>query len=460
MVLHIMWSILANLGFDPPALEGAEGRGVAAALGLCNSHRLVLYENLRVDLAPGRIVLVTGPSGAGKSVLLDQARRQAPRARGLDIDRLARCSLPTISAMGKYPLVDRKRMLSRCGLADARAMTSPARLLSGGQLYRLALARALLKARMSGRDELVIADEFCSVLDEMTAWALCRGVRKLVTNSKVALMLASPREDIIPALEPDCVIAKPLLEQPRVYQAAQLRRRPDWMRNWPIEPGVIGDYHQMSAFHYLDKPPAAHRCVWVIRPPAGRLLSAPSLAAVLVVSPPVLNMRARNIATNNRYVLGDRRRATRMLNNEIECISRVVVHPAFRGCGLAVRLVKHALATAKTPYVEALAAMGTISPFFERSGMKSWVIEQPEHIRRLIATARQNGITPLELAGYTKVQEVIDSATPAGLKLKDELERCAKRTFPAKVRARMPDLLANTCRKTAIQQVYYLGSKS
>ena len=71
-----------------------------------------------------------------------------------------------------------------------------------------------------------------------------------------------------------------------------------------------------------------------------------------------------------RYAGPDRRAALGRLNAEVEWISRVIVHPTYRGCGLAVRLVRHALATAPVPVVEALAAMGKIHPFFARAGMQ------------------------------------------------------------------------------------------
>ena len=98
----------------------------------------------------------------------------------------------------------------------------------------------------------------------------------------------------------------------------------------------------------------------------------PEVAAVLVVSPPVLCCRGRNVATGKRYVSPDRRASTGLLNAEIECISRVVVHPIYRSCGLAVRLVRHALRTTQMPLIEALATMGAIHPFFERGGMSAF----------------------------------------------------------------------------------------
>ena len=90
---------------------------------------------------------------------------------------------------------------------------------------------------------------------------------------------------------------------------------------------------------------------------------------MLVVSPPVITVRGRNVATFRRYVGPTRREALEKLNAEVECISRVIVHPTYRGAGLAKRLVLHAVATSPMPVVEALAAMGKMCPFFAAAGL-------------------------------------------------------------------------------------------
>jgi GNAT superfamily N-acetyltransferase len=109
--------------------------------------------------------------------------------------------------------------------------------------------------------------------------------------------------------------------------------------------------------------------VWAVRT-SRRLPGAPGVAGVLVVSPPAIRCRGRNLALPGRYVGRDCRASLALLNAEVECISRVVVHPVYRGCGLAVALVRHALATAETPLVEALAVMGGVHPLFARAGMQ------------------------------------------------------------------------------------------
>jgi GNAT superfamily N-acetyltransferase len=71
-----------------------------------------------------------------------------------------------------------------------------------------------------------------------------------------------------------------------------------------------------------------------------------------------------------RYVFtpGDLHKA-RLINDEIARISRVVIHPKFRGIGLGAFLVKETLHKVDAKVVEVLAVMARYNPFFEKAGM-------------------------------------------------------------------------------------------
>ena len=164
----------------------------------------------------------------------------------------------------------------------------------------------------------------------------------------------------------------------------------DALRHLPIRAGTPDDYSALKHHHYRSGRPGAITQVWAIDAPGQPLAprwaricgdpgpgtpsppapAVPEVAAVLTVSLPHLACRLRSYATRNRYGthLHPTQRAW-LLNREVRCISRVVVDPRFRGLGLAVRLIRHALNHAHVPFVEALAAMGRVNPFFERAGM-------------------------------------------------------------------------------------------
>jgi len=58
----------------------------------------------------------------------------------------------------------------------------------------------------------------------------------------------------------------------------------------------------------------------------------------------------------------------RALNRQLWLLSRVVLHPTYRGAGIAAAFVRRACETCPVPWIETLTAMGRINPFFDRAG--------------------------------------------------------------------------------------------
>ncbi|MHC4562992.1 MAG: ATP-binding cassette domain-containing protein [Planctomycetota bacterium] len=365
----------------------AEARRLADIFGLQDGLEEALYDGFELTLRAGEISAVVGPSGGGKSVLLRHAMDQAEDGVWMDVASLADSSSPAISTMpnnaanGGDPidlLARRMALLAQCGLAEPAALITPAGKLSAGQLWRLALARALWQARQlaqNGRRDrpvVIVADEFAAALDWPTGTVLCRHIRNLVRRFRAAMIVATHRWDLLDALQPDRLIVKPL-GGPARYDAPRQWLPPGYScngRRWRIRRGSIEDYKALGRFHYLTGPPAAHkRVVAIPAPRMHRPHGGPAIAAVAVVSPPVLQCRGRNMAVPRRYCSPPRRQAVARLNAEVETISRVIVHPIYRGIGLARRLVRHILTTSPMAMVEALAVMGRYHPFFAQSGM-------------------------------------------------------------------------------------------
>src|SRR5581483_11407922 len=55
-------------------------------------------------------------------------------------------------------------------------------------------------------------------------------------------------------------------------------------------------------------------------------------------------------------------------NRQVWLLARVVLHPTYRGAGIAAAFVRQACRTCPVPWVETLSAMGRVNPFFERAG--------------------------------------------------------------------------------------------
>lgn len=238
-----------------------------------------------------------------------------------------------------------------------------------------------------------------------------------------------------------------------------------------LREGKMADYQQLAQHHYRAARPATATRVWVFESDHPTLRTRltgqdnqPTIAAVLVESLPALSCRMRDFALHERYgsLKNCRERAT-LLNAELRCISRVVVHPQWRGLGLAVRLVKHALQTAVTPFTEALAAMGRINPFFTKAGMTPY--ERPPHAYddRLLAAMARLGLGTCDLSMLQRVHDRLDQCEPAQRQwFERELQRWFSRNGGRRhsKQATLTDQLTAARDRLLLKPVYYLHVNS
>jgi GNAT superfamily N-acetyltransferase len=247
-----------------------------------------------------------------------------------------------------------------------------------------------------------------------------------------------------------------------------------------LRAGTMGDYAALAEFHYLRNRPVTATRVLVLedaRPGIAERFGGGGpdhagdrdrnrararargtctgseggrVAAVLVESYPALGCALRTAALGERFRgWGDRRVEAQLVNAEVRCISRVVVHPQWRGSGIAVRLVKHALATMTTAYTEALAAMGRVNPFFRLAGMgeyRRWPLRRDQ---RLIDALGSCGIEPWELASAARMGRRVESEAL----LRDELRRWAGRGLS------LEEQLAMARERLLCEPVYYVKGR-
>ncbi len=183
--------------FRPPLLQTASAAAAAS---------------LQHAIPPGGIALVTGPSGAGKSSILRQLTRQLL----LRESRVVLVQPPSNFLHEPRPPLDLLRgsltadirLLCQCGLAEAPLWLRPARALSEGQRWRLALAIALATARNSrATTACIVADEFASTLDRVTARTLAMSIRREWKSLQgCRLVVASAHDDLEHWLAPDVTL--------------------------------------------------------------------------------------------------------------------------------------------------------------------------------------------------------------------------------------------------------------
>ncbi len=330
-------------------------------------------QSVRIHVAGGRVVLALGPSGSGKSTFLKGAA-DALEEKGW------RCVHPMRLRLREAPLVDLfagsledgLRCLGAAGLAEAAIFVKRPGELSDGERHRLRLALALDRATRSKSKCALILDEFGAVLDRETARSVAHTMRRsLAKMERVCALVATAHDDIKDVLSPDTVIQFSLAGGAQVDSGAQNRSKikpPARLRDdVALRPGSLREHRSLSAWHYRAGDPAT--CAYVL---IAEACARGEIVGSLVVSMPTLHGAWRKLAWPGRYNIADKRLAIGRLNEEVRCISRVVVDPRWRGRGLAQRLVATYLAHPLTVHTEAVAAMGRVNGFFERAGMTAY----------------------------------------------------------------------------------------
>jgi GNAT superfamily N-acetyltransferase len=78
-----------------------------------------------------------------------------------------------------------------------------------------------------------------------------------------------------------------------------------------------------------------------------------------------------SLAGRNRY-FGLKGKWSRLrmqtLNRQLSILSRVVLHPTYRGAGIGAAFVRRSCELCPFPWIEALTEMGRFNPFFEKAG--------------------------------------------------------------------------------------------
>jgi ABC-type ATPase with predicted acetyltransferase domain len=157
----------------------------------------------RLDLGPGDIVYITGPSGAGKSVLLCEIKNALPAAGRVSLDDIPIPDDSTVIDCFDGDVVTTLRTLSTVGLSEVFAILNRPCHLSAGQKYRYRLAQALAVGK-----PFVLADEFCSELDRVTAATVAYNIHKFAKRTQTTFVLASSHDDILIDLVPDLLVVK------------------------------------------------------------------------------------------------------------------------------------------------------------------------------------------------------------------------------------------------------------
>ena len=215
MLITLAQSVPSAVDPTPNVLEVATMFG----LGIDQDRPIQLIPKTDLNLTPGQLIFITGASGSGKSTILSLIQTQIenePNAHLLNFDNLPKLEdKPLVDVFPNRTLSQTLKLLSLAGLNDAFVMLRKPSQLSDGQRYRLRLAQtmAMIEADVLPNTlKIILADEFCSTLDRVTAKVLARNLRKWVTHCGVCFVAATTHDDLLEPLAPDTLIEKHLGE--------------------------------------------------------------------------------------------------------------------------------------------------------------------------------------------------------------------------------------------------------
>jgi len=332
----------------------------AFGLGVDDSQRHVVYDNVELKIGTADIVYITGESGSGKSVLLRALEKdlgdQAVSMKDIEIDTRK----PLIDCIGKT-VEEGLELLSRVGLNDAFLFIRRYSQLSDGQKYRYRIAKLI-----ESEKQFWVMDEFCATLDRDTAKIVAYNLQKLARQERKAVLVATTHTDLFEDLNPSVHIHKRFGKEIEVrYYPNKPATESSLMKEIRIGEGTRHDYELLAGFHYRSHNLGIVRKIF-------RAVRGDEVAGAIVYCYPGMTVAGR-LKVLPKMSVQD-------LNQKLSVIMRVVVHPKYRTIGLGQRLVRETLPLVGTPFVETIAVMAKYNPFFQRAGMQR-IMEQspPKH---------------------------------------------------------------------------------
>lgn len=271
------------------------------------------------------VLYVTGESGSGKSVLLHE---MFPNYYEEVIPNLPLFLWGGESTENQMTTM---KVLTLVGISDATLFINTYDRLSDSQKARARIALELMSDK-----EVIVVDEFLSTLDRKTAKPVAYCIQKAIRSMGKKLVVATAHDDLIDYLKPDYVITGNAFPSNFICKKYNHSELHPILPNVELVYGDKIDYRnlRLGELHYKGKYTGGTK-EYLFAKYDGRTIG------VLV-------------STYNRSTGGRR-------------ISRLVVHPSYRGIGIGQCLVKKYISDFDS--VDVIAAMGLINPVFERAGM-------------------------------------------------------------------------------------------
>lgn len=152
--------------------------------------------NLPIEEKEWSIGLIVGPSRSGKTTIVRELfKDHIIESFDWDSNKAIIDSFP--SEMSIQEIIE---LLSSIGFSSPPSWLRPYHVLSNGEKFRVFIARALAEKK-----DMVVVDEFTSVVDRTVAKITSHSVQKIVRRRKQKFVAVSCHYDIIEWLQPDWI---------------------------------------------------------------------------------------------------------------------------------------------------------------------------------------------------------------------------------------------------------------
>ncbi|MCX8202133.1 MAG: hypothetical protein N3H84_08560, partial [Candidatus Caldarchaeum sp.] len=348
---------------------------VAALMGLSlEDVKLPVYVETEIEVEAGDVVYVTGESGGGKSLLVRHLAAEmsrhpefAPVAVSWEIASRIRPGSPLVDCVGD-DVHEAVEVLSAAGLSDVFTWFRSYDELSDGQRMRFVFAKAL-----DSGSKTIVLDEFCSSLDRETAKATAYTIQKTVRKKGLTLVASTAVDDLGEDLNPTLTIVKHFEPHVEARRTAYSPRPCSLLEKVMVEEGSVEDWKLLSFLHYRS-----HRLGGVAK--VFRAVLGGRVVGVVVYSVPYLKASGFHLFFDPGWYLRER------FGNLLR-VQRVVVHPSFRGIGVAKKLLAESMPRLGVAFVDILSSMERLVPF-TRGLMRSVVVDVSPEKRKLLEEFR------------------------------------------------------------------------
>ncbi len=355
-----------------------------------------IADDFELPIQSGDVVLFTGASGSGKSSLMRATAtqlRNRPETKVVDVEQLELSDRVLVDALN-VPVHEALALLSACGLAEARLLLRTPTELSDGQRYRFRLALALAQ-----HPDWVIADEFTATLDRTLAKIVAFNIRRLADRTGTGFLLATTHNDVTCDLDPSLHVVCRLDGRTECTrnESPTLPRRISFFDDLKITVGSKVDWPAFASWHYRSHHLGLVKRVSVL------WHGEEKIGICVFASPPIsLSQRNKFFGLHGRWS----RTPLRALNSQLVTLSRVVLHPSYRGAGLAAWFIRESCRACPWSWIETLAQMGHLNPFFEKAGfVRVGVTQSKNQSRRghsAIYGGNRNGQTKISQETHEK----------------------------------------------------------